>query len=88
MFHREQLREVPSRVNNYLNGRLYLHATRLLVTSATSSATLRNVEALREVRTEVKELRSKVETLLTEELKKLIFCDKSAVSRTLYWFDV
>ncbi|XP_012280945.1 exocyst complex component 4 [Orussus abietinus] len=74
----EQLREVPSRLGHYLNKKLYLHATQLLVSaSSMGTGSLEGVEALREVRMELKTRRQQLHVKLMEELRKHLYIEST-----------
>ena len=72
----DQLRDVPSRLNHYLNKKLYLHATELLVSSLSmGDGILEGVEALREVRTELETKKQNLRLKLLEELSKHLYLE-------------
>ncbi|XP_033211207.1 exocyst complex component 4 isoform X2 [Belonocnema kinseyi] len=74
----DKLREVPSRLNNYLEKKLYLHATQLLVSSLyMGEGALESVEALREVRTELEIKKQQVNSTLLEELSKQLYVEST-----------
>lgn len=72
------LREVPLQLNVYLEKKLYLHATQLLVSSlSTGEGVLEGVEALREVRTELEVKKQQLNATLLEELSKSLYYDST-----------
>ncbi|XP_015592198.1 exocyst complex component 4 isoform X2 [Cephus cinctus] len=74
----DQLRDVPSRLEHYLNRKLYLHATQLLVSSITlGEGPLEGVEALREVRTELETKKQQLHVKLLEELSKHLYIEST-----------
>lgn len=78
MIFSDQLRDVPSRLGNYLNRKLYLHATQLLVSALSlGDGTLEGVEALREVRTELEAKEQQLHEKLLEELSKHLYVEST-----------
>ncbi|XP_046430735.1 exocyst complex component 4 isoform X1 [Neodiprion virginianus] len=74
----DQLRDVPSRLGHYLNKKLYLHATQLLVSALSlGDGTLEGVEALREVRTELEAKEQQLHVKLLEELSKHLYIEST-----------
>ncbi|XP_015108792.1 exocyst complex component 4 [Diachasma alloeum] len=72
----DQLREVPSRLTHYLNKKLYLHATQLLVSALSmGDGSLEGVEALREVRLELETKKQQLQQKLLEELSRHLYLE-------------
>ncbi|XP_071090012.1 exocyst complex component 4-like [Haliotis cracherodii] len=79
----EQMKEVPDKMDNYLSGKHYLHATDLIVQSvAKLDTSLSTVEALRDLRSELTARKERLHEVLIEELNRQIY-EKSAVARSL-----
>lgn len=73
-FFRDQLKEVPVKLSNYLEKKHYLHATQLLVSALSmGDGVLEGVEALREVRTELETKKQKLSSKLLDELNKHLY---------------
>uniref|UniRef100_A0A1B6EHB1 Exocyst complex component Sec8 n=3 Tax=Clastoptera arizonana TaxID=38151 RepID=A0A1B6EHB1_9HEMI len=69
-----QLKEVPLELSNHLNNRHYLHATELLVSSLKlGSTSLKEVEALKDLRSELDLKKQQLHISLMEELTKHIY---------------
>ncbi|XP_034951253.1 exocyst complex component 4 [Chelonus insularis] len=72
----EQLKEVPSKFSNYLNKKLYLHATQLLVSALTmGDGSLEGVEALRELKMELEMKKQQLKQKLLEELNRHLYVE-------------
>ncbi|KAK0167148.1 hypothetical protein PV327_004582 [Microctonus hyperodae] len=72
----DQLREVPAKLTYYLNKKLYLHATQLLVTALSmGEGCLEGVEALREVKTELETKKQQLKQKLLEELTRHLYIE-------------
>lgn len=72
----DRLRDVPSRLSHYLNKKLYLHATELLVSALSmGDGSLEGVEALREVRMELETKKQQLQQKLLEELTRHLYLE-------------
>ncbi|KAH0550385.1 exocyst complex component 4 [Cotesia glomerata] len=72
----DQLKEVPAKLSNYLNKKLYLHATQLLVSALSmGDGSLEGVEALREVKTELEAKKQQLQSKLLEELTRHLYVE-------------
>ncbi|RWS26425.1 exocyst complex component 4-like protein [Leptotrombidium deliense] len=70
----ESLSQVPNDVSNFINKKHYLHATRLLVDSvAVLEKDLKNVDALKDVKTDLISKKEQMYELLVDELHKHIY---------------
>ncbi|XP_008550620.1 exocyst complex component 4 [Microplitis demolitor] len=72
----DKLKEVPAKLSNYLNKKLYLHATQLLVSALSmGDGNLEGVEALRELRMELETKKQQLQSKLLEELTRHLYVE-------------
>ena len=70
----ESLMKVPETVSNYINTKRYLHATRLIMTSVQKlDGSLKSVEALSEVKSDLTSKKEEMFQLLMDDLHKHIY---------------
>lgn len=77
--HVEQLMDVPQEVSNFINKKHYLHATKLLMNSLNQlEGGLSNVDALREVRTELLMKKDSLYEIIIDEFHKHLYVRSTA----------
>jgi len=70
---------VPQNVDNYVNKKHYLHATKLLVSSLQQLETdLANVDALKEVKSELIDKKESIFNMIVDELHKHLYIRSTA----------
>ncbi|XP_026680608.1 exocyst complex component 4-like [Diaphorina citri] len=70
----EQIKEIPSKVNTHMSKKQYLNATRLLITSiATCEGSLGQVDALKQLRSQLHSKKQQLYSTLLQELSKHIY---------------
>jgi len=73
-----QLKEVPSQLSAHLSKKHYLHATQVLVSAlALGGSTLEDVEALRELRTQLEASKQQLYVKLLDELTRHIYVEST-----------
>ncbi|KAF7995170.1 hypothetical protein HCN44_004642 [Aphidius gifuensis] len=74
----DRLKNIPSQLNYYLNKKLYLHATQLIVSAQSiGNGSLEEVEALREVKNELDTHKQQLQNKLFNELNKHLYIETS-----------